>query len=172
MRTTAVCIGLALVALPLAAQTQSSIDPERLQPALTRDLTVSSTDSALVQAAKKTVLYRRAVVAAGPVWHIDDSMVGHPLRLAGASASTGVPQEPVNYSAQTFSSEHGVSPEQLSQTKQNLKTELARMVEEHDQPYAGDVPEDQVDQRLSTLPTQINAVDRQMKPPPSEQPPY
>lgn len=170
MRSMALWIGLA-TALPLMAQTASSSQTDLTAPPLLNNLSASPDDSNLVQAAKRTVLYRRAVYSKGPVWHIDDSMVGHSLLHQGASAgnSAGLPGSYGNdytqgtTSAATISTATGANRADLEKRREHLQQEMARMVDENDQPYGGDVSEDEVNQRLNTLPLQIQTIDQRLQ---------
>lgn len=174
-------VGLAAVASPLLAQTSpapaapATGTTSVTAPPLTQDVTPSPDDSRLVRAAKLAVARRRALLASGAVWHVDDSMVGHkidkpepgnagqPLGSGGASSKPAT-----GGSAQTMSTAApGPSKAALAQKKAALKQEQARMGEEADQPYAGDVPEGKAEQRLTEIPGQIKSVDQKMQPPPS-----
>ena len=66
----------------------------------------------------------------------------------------------------------GATPAQLMQKKQALQQEQRRMSEEYDQPYAGDVPEDVSERRMTEIPGQIKAIDKKLQamPPPSPPP--
>ena len=62
----------------------------------------------------------------------------------------------------------------IQQKIQGLNMERARMAEQADQPYAGDISEDRVDQRLSQIPNEINQAQRQLQTPsapPTPRPP-
>lgn len=173
-------VGLAAAAAPLLAQTPPApaapTDSVSVTaPPLTQNVTPSPDDSRLVRAAKLAVARRRALLAGGTVWHVDDSMVGHkldkpepgnavqPLGSGGASSKPAT-----GGSAQTMSTAApGPSKAALAQKKTALKQEQARMSEEADQPYAGDVPEGKAEQRLTEIPGQIKSIDQKMQPPPS-----
>ena len=184
MRRMALFVGLVAAAFPLLAQTSSTTAAavDRTSPALLSDLTVSPNDSKLVRAAKLAVARRRALAAGSPVWHVDDSMVSH--RMAASSPSSTVPLSarsigpappaPGYGSATTISTDSsGPSAAQLTERKQALQREQARMAEENDQPYAGDVPENVPERRLTEIPAQINAIDNKLQPmqPPTPPPP-
>lgn len=179
MRRMALFVGLAAVALPLLAQTSSTAPAtDRTAPALITDLTISPHDSRLVRAAKLAVASRRALAANGPVWHVDDSMVGHHLAAAsgGTGAHTGSSLKtgpaPGGTSSTTISTGiSGATPEQLMLKRQALKQEQARMSEEYDQPYAGDVPEDVSERRMTEIPGQIKAIDQKLQAAPPPPPP-
>jgi hypothetical protein len=178
-------VGLTAVALPLLAQTSSTAPAtDRTFPPLLTDLTISPNDSRLVRAAKRTVAERRAFMATanGPIWHVDDSMVSHNLTTSSSgvaplgSTSLGTKRPPPGYASSTTIStgSSGPSQTQLMQKKEALQQEQARMSDEYYQPYAGDVPEDVSEHRMTEIPAQINAIDRKletMPPPPSPPPP-
>lgn len=128
-------------------------------PPLIHDTTVRKDDSPLVAAAKRAVAARRGAVTAQNGWAIDDAMVGHSLLAPAAIppqlAGSASPQSEVSA---TFSS-YDAKGARAAAGKQRaaLEQEQRRMAEEHDQPYAGDVSEDRVEQRLTQIPTEIEA---------------
>jgi hypothetical protein len=157
----ALWVGLA-AAMPLVAQTSSPAE-DRSAPALTHDLTINAGDSRLVAAAKRAVIYRRAMNSKGPVWRIDDTMVRRVLVGQTAASRDGYggnsSAETGGYSAQTISTGGGPNYGELRQVREGLQQKMERMASESLEVYGGDVSEDEANKNMNTLPNQINAVD-------------
>lgn len=149
MKRFILCVSIAFCAAATRAQ----------DTALIRDTTVRPDDSPLVAAAKRAVAARRSG-APQSVWQITDSMVGHALAVSAPSPALP-PAAPRVSQAQmpsTFSSYDARPGQQAAEAKRrSLQREQQQMAEEHDQPYGGDISEDRVVQRLSQIPTEINA---------------
>jgi hypothetical protein len=148
-------------------------------PALISDLTAREHDSALVRAAKNAVASRQRMAAHSPVI-IDNAYLRRShVTLTTSSSSAALPTPGPSYiqPQSITNAPPALSPTDraaLQQKIQQLNMERARMAEQADQPYAGDISEDRVDQRLSQIPMEINQAQRQLQTPaapPTPRPP-
>jgi hypothetical protein len=154
---------LVLLAAPLYADNT---------PALISDVTARDNDSRLVRAAKNAVASRQLMAAHSSV--VIDNLYLRRSRatLTTTSHSAALPTggvtyvqpQPVTNAPPTLSPSDRAA---LQQKVQQLNMERARMAEQADQPYAGDISEDRVDQRLSQIPNEINQAQRQLATPPA-----
>jgi hypothetical protein len=148
-------------------------------PALISDVTVRDNDSRLVRAAKNAVASRQRMAAHTSVV-IDNTYLSrsHAV-LTTTSAAAMLPTGGADYVQPQPSApvSPALSPSDraaIQQKIQQLNTERARMAEEAAQPYAGDVSEDRVDQRMNQIPTELNQLQRQLATPtasPTPRPP-
>ena len=140
-------------------------------PALISDLTAREHDSPLVRAAKNAVASRQRMAVHSPVI-IDNAYLrrsrvtlttsSSAAALPPAGASYIQPQQPMGTATPALSPADRAA---VQQQIQQLTMERARMAEQADQPYAGDISEDRVDQRLSQIPNEINQAQRQLQTP-------
>jgi hypothetical protein len=142
---------------------------------LIQDATVQPGDSPLVAAAKRALAARQRAVGSDSAWVIDDSMVRH-FRIADAAAPPpSLPPASAPTRAEvpsTFSSYDGTAARQQQERERAaLQREQQLMAEENDQPYGGGVSEDHVVERMTQIPKQIEAIDRQAQQQPSPPPP-
>ncbi len=164
-------IGIAVLALMPAVAIAAD---EPSTPPLTSTTVVQTNDSPLVMAAKKAVASRHG---SGRV--IDNNFVASSKGLLSIGGSTG------SYDVSTDSMYPGGQPGvQLSTSPRpsgpdratiqkkvdQLRQENARMRDEAEQPYGGDISEDRVQQRLEQIPGEIQNTQQQLTPMPVAQP--
>ncbi len=140
-------------------------------PALISDVTAREHDSPLVRAAKSAVASRQRMAAHSPVI-IDNAYLRRShVTLTTSSSAAALPAGAPSYYAQpqaVGNATPALSPTDraaVQQKIQQLTMERAIMAEQADQPYAGDISEDRVDQRLSQIPMEINQAQRQLQTP-------
>jgi hypothetical protein len=166
MRTMTVAVIAFALALPGAAQQSPSPYPA---PALVHDFYERPDDSRLVRAAKRSLALRQKGTGRSSGWVVNDAMVRHlhvdnapsaPQQAAGevpANAASAA-QPPVNRPA-------------LEKKLQDAREEMARMAQESNETYAGDIEEDKINQRLTQLPNEIETLNKQLQPAPPPAPP-
>jgi hypothetical protein len=164
------------VAVLLLVPVMLLADAASVKPALTSNVAIGAGDSPLVRAAKIAVASRMGV----PSRVIDNSTV--------ASATRTLTTTSVNVTLPTYGSTYGGGQQaapgmpptyptarpnraELQKNLQQLNQENARMHDEADQPYGGDVSEDRVQQRIEQLPQEIQGTQQQLTPMPPSHPP-
>lgn len=162
---------LTLAALPLSLFAQGSMPP------LVPDVRFRPDDSPLVRAAKIAVASR----AGQPTRVFDNAAVANSRGVI--STSSGAAELPTfqptsmypgaapaaGQSTQTFAPQ--VDRAAVQKKIQQLNQEEGRMAMEAEQPYAGDVSEDRVDQRLSQIPQERQQLQQQLNQPQPTPPP-
>jgi len=147
--------------LAVAANAQQPAAPARELPPLITDVSMHENESPLVAAAKKTVAarLRNAGRASGVVidnaylhstsGHVSEAYSSAPLpTYAGPNGQPSTPPP-----ART-------APREVLQKRDALQREMNRMQNEALEPYGGEIEEDRVQQRVNTIPGQINTIDK------------
>jgi hypothetical protein len=157
-------VSIAVLAVALSAAAQPTSTPQR--PALVSDTTVRADDSPLVRAAKIAVASRLGGSIVIDYVYMRRT-TGH------ISEATGPALMPVNVGGAKTAAEHSstfaaqsqpVDRAAVQQKIEALRQEQQRMHAETDEPYGGDVNEDQAERRMSEIPKEINKL--QNPPPP------
>ncbi len=156
-----------LVSLPLVAQ-------EAARPSLVSDVGIRPDDSPLVRAVKIAVASRLAT----PSRTIDNATVGSSrVIFTTTSATVEIPTSRSMYpggqpGAIPAPPPIAAQPDRaaLEKRARELKAENERMHAEAEEPYGGDISEDQVDQRMQQIPRDIDQVQPQLNPTPQASP--
>jgi hypothetical protein len=166
-RTTIAVIAIVFLGVAAAFAADAKSDSGSV---LISDLTVQPGDSRLVRAAKIAIATRQR-----QTMHSSMVIDNNALLNSGGHLSTQTSPGaalPNSYYAQTTaqpSSPSGTAPEaraKAEQKVQSLRREQGRMNEEAEQQYANEVDEDLVTKRMTEIPTEINAAQHQLTPPP------
>jgi hypothetical protein len=158
----------------LSAQTASTQTTQPAAPAtagetqLVTTTAVKSTDSPLVQAAKRALAARQNAKNRIKIDHASMKKAGRVSQSTGPvnvsfnlPTSDGEPARP----APRDSAEEARQKE-LEKKLETLKQEQAMMAAEQDEPYGGDIEEGASDQRMTEIPNEIEQTQREMNPPP------
>ena len=181
MRHLVIAAGIFAIAAHADAQTSTPPPPatpaEPGTPALTKTVTIDPNDSPMVRAAKKAVASRvnpaqrrvislnstntrgRFAIATGPA---EGPKVPPPSPTASTPAA-----------AQPSSSQQDAAKRTAAVQKQlkKLETEQSRMAAEMDEPYGGDLEEDQVEKRMYELQAAQQKLQQTTAPTPPPPPP-
>jgi hypothetical protein len=166
MRRMSLLIVTSIAAGTLAAQAPPTPVPSDEQPQLIHSVTINPGDSPLVQAAKKAMAARHA---ADQRIRIDERMTrgrGHVSQSTGpVTVSLNVPSSGNDGSSSTPATEVDATRQKVQAQVQALRQEQEMIAAEADEQYANDIEEDQVDQRQTQIPNEIQQLQPQQPPP-------
>jgi hypothetical protein len=161
---------IVVAAVPLFAQQQApeqtaqkTAEQPDAVPSLVEDTTINPDDSPLVRAAKRTLAKRRTSQTK-PAFKVNDNTLVKG-RVSYASGPAHGPTAPSRLPAADAPAP--AQPDRAAEAAkrvQELQQEQARMRDEADEGPYGEVEEDQVEHRLSTIPNEIQTT--QTNPPP------
>ena len=175
MRHFVIAAGILAIAAHANAQSPAPPPAEPATPALTKTVTIDPNDSPMVRAAKKAVASRvnpaqrrvvslnstntrgRFAIATGPV-------EGPKVPPPSPAATTAAQPSP---SQQEAAKRTAAVQKQLKK----LETEQNRMAAEMDEPYGGDLEEDQVEKRMYELQAAQQKLQQTTAPTPPPPPP-
>lgn len=181
MRHLIVGAGILVIAASAHAQTTAAAAAAPDAPPLTKTVVVESGDSPLVRAAKRAVASRQSTDSRRVITVRTAAAGAGRGRLAEATGPTTGPQVPAastpakpNTGSQKSEAQRKADEIQKAQVAEKLKQlaqEEAKVAAEADEPYGGDMEEDEVDARLGAVEQQRRELQQPVQQPPPPKPP-
>ncbi|HEV7765558.1 MAG TPA: hypothetical protein VGQ76_11195 [Thermoanaerobaculia bacterium] len=178
MRHLIVGAGILVIAASAHAQTTAAATPD--SPPLTKTVVIESGDSPLVRAAKRAVASRQGTDARRVITVRTSAAGAGRGRFAEATGPISGPQVPAitnpakpNTSSQKSEAQRKAAEAQKAHVDAKLKQlaeEEAMVAAEADEPYGGDMEEDEVDARLGSIEEQRRELQPVQQPPPPKPP--
>jgi hypothetical protein len=179
MRHFVIAAGILALAAHANAQSSAKSSPpppaEAATPALTKTVAIDPNDSPMVRAAKKAVASRVNPAQRRVVSLNSTNTRG---RFAIATGPAEGPKVPPMSPATTPAAQPSTSQQEAAQRTEavqkqlkKLETEQSRMAAEMDEPYGGDLDEDQVEKRMYELQAQQQKLQQTTAPTPPPPPP-
>jgi hypothetical protein len=159
---------LAVPVHPQSAATTSASTDDAATPALTKTVVVEPNDSPMVRAAKRAVASRVPTAQRRVVSLTTTNTRG---RVAFASGPTegpkALPPAPATSPAPKPQPSQQAEAKRAAEEKlKKLEAEQAMVAAEMDEPYGGDIEEDQVEKRLSEIEAERKKLQQTPPPPP------
>jgi hypothetical protein len=180
MRQFIVGAGILVIAVSAHAQTTQPAGAPSDAPPLTKTVVVESGDSPLVRAAKRAVASRQSSSSRRVITVRTAGAGAGRGRFAEATGPTTGPQVPAMAPAKTAtpSSQKTAAQQKADEARKaqvdaklkQLADEEARVGAELDEPYGGDMEEDEVDAQLSAIEQQRQQLQPVQQPPPPKPP--
>jgi hypothetical protein len=157
-----------------AAKTEPAPPADATVPPLTKTVTVDANDSPMVRAAKNAVASRVSAGQRRVVSITSTSTRGRYAESTGPSEGPHVKPQTTGWTTpvqkpQPSESEKAAAAKYAADLQQKLKKvqiEQGRMANEMDEPYGGDIDEDQAEQRLTQATAEQKKLEQSAQKPP------